>query len=140
MIDFFYEADFKLESEQEFTHWLNRVIGSENFIVGDINYIFCDDAYLLKINQQYLDHDTYTDIITFDYSDNSVVNCDIFISIERVDENAKSFRGSFESELLRVMSHGLLHIMGYNDKNAEDVRAMRRKEEEKIKLFHVEQK
>lgn len=140
MINFFYETDFKLELESKYIHWLNRVVSSEDFEVGELNYIFCDDEYLLKVNQQYLDHDTYTDIITFDYRENDIISADIFISIERVRENAKSFKGSFKTELLRVMSHGLLHIMDYNDKTEEDIILMRSKEDSKIKLFHVEHK
>lgn len=139
MINVFYETNFRLESEPKYIHWINRVIETESFEVGDINYIFCDDEYLLNVNQQYLNHDTYTDIITFDYRNGDIISADIFISIERVRENADSFKGSFKSELLRVMSHGLLHIMDYNDKNEEDIKMMRTKEEEKIKLFHVEQ-
>ncbi|MBD0779721.1 rRNA maturation RNase YbeY [Maribacter sp. ANRC-HE7] len=139
MINFFYETDFILDSEPNYIHWLNRVVDSEAFSVGEINYIFCDDEYLLKVNQQYLNHDTYTDIITFDYREGDIISGDILISVERVRENANSFKGCFKTELLRVMAHGLLHIMDYNDKMEEDIKMMRSKEEEKIKLFHVEQ-
>ena len=106
---------------------------------GDINYIFCDDEYLLEINQQYLDHDTLTDIISFDYCVGNELHGDIFISVERVRENALDFDVKFEEELLRVMAHGVLHYCGYKDKSEEDEKLMRQKEEEKIKLFHVEQ-
>ena len=99
---------------------------------------FDDDEYLLGINQEYLNHDTFTDIITFDYTQGSRVSADIFISVERVEENAKTFKVSFHQELLRVMVHGTLHLMKYNDKVEEDVVEMRSKEEEKIKMFHVE--
>jgi rRNA maturation RNase YbeY len=103
-----------------------------------LDYIFCDDEYLLKINQDYLDHDTYTDIITFPYGDLNVIAGDIFISVERVKENAVNFRVDFELELKRVMAHGVLHLLGYGDKSEEEVLQMRLKEDEKIKLFHVE--
>ncbi|WP_282053976.1 rRNA maturation RNase YbeY [Maribacter luteus] len=139
MIEFFYELDFGLDKEEYYIHWLNRVLVSEGFVLGDLNYIFCDDTYLLEINKKYLYHDTFTDIITFDYSESNVLNGDIFISIERVRENAGKFKKDFDNELLRVMSHGILHLMDYNDKTQEDVLMMREKEEEKIKMFHVEQ-
>ncbi|WBU90664.1 rRNA maturation RNase YbeY [Cellulophaga omnivescoria] len=138
MIDFHYETDFNLKGNTKYIDWINRIIASEDHLVGDINYIFCDDAYLLNINQQYLDHDTYTDIITFDYTDGTVISSDIYISIERVKENAADFKVNFNEELLRVMAHGILHLCGYKDKTNEEAAVMRSKEEEKIKLFHVE--
>ncbi|WP_077404419.1 rRNA maturation RNase YbeY [Cellulophaga omnivescoria] len=138
MIDFHYETDFNLKGNTKYIDWINRIIASEDHLVGDINYIFCDDAYLLNINQQYLDHDTYTDIITFDYTDGTVISSDIYISIERVKENAADFKVNFNEELLRVMAHGILHLCGFKDKTNEEAAVMRCKEEEKIKLFHVE--
>jgi len=114
-------------------------VESEDKVVGDINYIFCDDTYLLGINQKYLKHDTYTDIISFDYSEGETLAGDIFVSVERVRENAIEFGASFDNELLRVMSHGILHLAGYGDKEKSEVEVMRHKEEEKMKLFHVEQ-
>ena len=139
MISFNYENDFELTNESQISTWLSNVIVSENKKEGDINYIFCDDEYLLEINQQYLDHDTLTDIISFDYCVGNELHGDIFISIERVRENALDFDVKFEEELLRVMAHGVLHYCGYKDKSEEDEKLMRQKEEEKIKLFHVEQ-
>lgn len=138
MIDFNYEADFSLDRETKYIDWINRVITSESKTVGDLSFIFCDDTYLLDINMKYLDHDTLTDIITFDYCSGSLVSGDIFISVERVLENANSFQVSFEMELQRVLSHGVLHLMGYKDKLDKDIVVMRQKEEDKIKLFHVE--
>jgi len=138
MIDFNYETDFELTNEEEISTWLAKVILSENKKEGDINYIFCDDEYLVEINQQYLDHDTLTDIISFDYSVGNELHGDIFISVERVRENANDFNVSFNDELLRVMVHGVLHYCGYKDKTSEDELLMRSKEDEKIKLFHVE--
>ncbi|MDO6491379.1 MULTISPECIES: rRNA maturation RNase YbeY [unclassified Cellulophaga] len=138
MIDFHYETGFSLKDNTKYIDWINRIIASEEHLVGDINYIFCDDAYLLNINQQYLDHDTYTDIITFDYTDGKVISSDIYISVERVKENAVDFKVDFDVEMLRVMAHGVLHLAGYKDKSTEEAALMRSKEEEKIKLFHVE--
>lgn len=139
MISFNYESDYQLVNENSFVAWISKVILSEDGIVGEINYIFCDDEYLLKINQAYLRHDTYTDIITFDYTDGKIISSDIFVSIERVKENALEFKVAFQEELLRVMSHGVLHLLGYGDKTSADVKVMRLKEEEKMALFHVEQ-
>jgi rRNA maturation RNase YbeY len=137
MIDFNYESDFTLQDEAVYSDWLSRVILSENKNEGEINYIFCDDEYLLEINQQYLNHDTFTDIISFDYSVGNELNGDIFISIQRVADNALDFNVPFLEELKRVMVHGVLHYCGYKDKSADDERLMRSKEDEKIQLFHV---
>lgn len=139
MISYNYETDFELVNEQAFSNWISEVITSESKKEGEINYVFCDDNYLLEINQQYLNHDTLTDIISFDYSVGNELHGDIFISIERVKENAVDFNVSFDNELKRVMIHGVLHYCGYKDKSEEDERLMRSKEEEKMKLFHVEQ-
>ena len=139
MISFNYELEFTLENESVIADWLSKVIISENKKEGDINYIFCDDDYLLEINQQYLDHDTLTDIISFDYSVGNELHGDIFISIDRVRENALEFNVSFEDELNRVMVHGVLHYCGFKDKTEEDEKVMRIKEDEKIKMFHVKQ-
>ena len=139
MINFNYEASFKLANEDSYKEWISTVCESDGFNLGDLNYIFCDDAYLLNINQTYLQHDDYTDIITFDYTIGKVASGDIYISVERVKENADLFAVSFENELLRVMAHGVLHLMGYKDKSEEHTAQMRAKEEEKIKMFHVEQ-
>ena len=138
MINFNYETDFTLENEEAITTWLSNVIVSENKKEGEINYIFCDDEYLLKINLEYLNHDTLTDIISFDYSVGSELNGDIFVSVERVKENAIDFNTTFPAELKRVMAHGILHYCGYKDKTQSQSEIMRSKEEEKIKLFHVE--
>ncbi|MCK0158113.1 rRNA maturation RNase YbeY [Cellulophaga sp. F20128] len=138
MINFHYESEFRLTKETKFSDWINRIIISEGFVTGDINYIFCNDEYLLGINQKYLNHDTYTDIITFDYRMGKLLNSDIYISEERVSDNAVEFKVDFSEELLRVMAHGILHLCDYKDKSVNDSVLMREKEEEKIKLFHVE--
>lgn len=138
MIDFNYETDFALENEDVISSWLSKVIVSEDKKEGEINYIFCDDEYLLKINLEYLNHDTLTDIISFDYSMGNELNGDIFVSVERVGDNANDFKVSFEEELRRVLVHGILHYCGYKDKTTSDEQIMRSKEDEKIAMFHVE--
>ncbi len=139
MITFNYESEFNLENESVYSNWIARIIESEEYLVGEINYIFCDDEYLHTINVQFLNHDTLTDIISFDYTEGKVISGDIFISTERVHDNAIDFNVSFNEELKRVMVHGVLHYCGYKDKSDSDVQIMRQKEEEKINLFHVEQ-
>ncbi|MFH7016169.1 rRNA maturation RNase YbeY [Flavobacterium sp. FlaQc-47] len=139
MIDFNYETEFTLDNEQAFADWLSAVIVSENKNEGEINYIFCDDEYLHKINVEYLNHDTLTDIISFDYTVGNELNGDIFVSVERVEDNAKDFNVSFDDELKRVLAHGILHYCGYKDKSDADAELMRSKEDEKIAMFHVEQ-
>jgi metalloprotein, YbeY/UPF0054 family len=116
--------------------WLNSLATSEGFQIVELNYIFCSDEYLHKINLEYLNHDTLTDIITFDNSEEeNDIEGDIFISIDRVRENAKTHKSELQQELSRVIGHGLFHLMGYKDKEEEEVKAMRRKESEGIKLF-----
>lgn len=138
MIEFHFNSGLVLEDATKYSDWVNRVIESEGYVSGDVDYVFCTDDDLLKLNTEYLNHDTLTDIITFDYTDGKVVSGEIFISTERVLENALLYKVSFVNELLRVMGHGLLHLMGYGDKSEDEVMVMRQKEEEKIKLFHVE--
>ncbi len=113
--------------KKNYPKWISSVISSEDFKEGDINYIFCDDEYLHKLNVEFLNHDTLTDIISFDYSVGKELHGDIFISIERVKDNAKSFEVSFEEELNRVIVHGVLHYCGYKDKSDEDVKVNARK-------------
>ena len=138
MISFNYELDFSLEHEDTYASWIETIIESENKILGEISYIFCDDDFLHIINMQYLNHDTLTDIISFDYTEGDIISGDIFVSVERVEDNAKDFNVPFDEELKRVLAHGVLHYCGYKDKSDDDALLMRSKEEEKIKLFHVE--
>ena len=138
MIEFHFKSDFLMDNPSYYADWINRIIESEGFASGQIDYIFCTDDYLLELNLQYLNHDTFTDIITFDYTDGKTVSADIFISTERVKENAEAFKVDFDTELRRVMSHGVLHLTGYGDKSPNQKKIMRNKEEEKIKMFHVE--
>jgi rRNA maturation RNase YbeY len=115
--------------EEQISKWIDSSIASENKITGTINCIFCDDEYLLNINQTYLNHDTFTDIVTFNYVENNQISGDLFISIERVKENAETFNVSFERELKRVIIHGVLHLIGFNDKTPEEVEQIRAKED-----------
>ncbi|MFK8273441.1 rRNA maturation RNase YbeY [Capnocytophaga canimorsus] len=136
MITFNYETEFELpEQETVFQTWIEKIIASEEKELGELNYIFCDDNYLHQINVQYLDHDTLTDIITFDYTQEQIISGDIFISVERVADNAQGFNVDFQTELLRVMAHGVLHLCGYKDKSDAESKQMRNKEEEKMRLF-----
>jgi len=129
MISFNYETDFKLSNEQVVADWISKVIASEKCREGDINYIFCSDDYLYDINVKYLNHDTLTDIISFDYSVGKELHGDIYISVDRVIDNAKDFKVDFEVELNRVMVHGVLHYCGYKDKSESDILTMRSKED-----------
>ncbi len=129
MISFNYETDFKLENETKISEWISKAINSENCKEGELNYIFCSDDYLHKINVDFLNHDTLTDIISFDYSVGKELHGDVYISVERVEDNAKDFDVSFEDELSRVMIHGILHYCGYKDKSEEDAKLMRSKED-----------
>ena len=128
MISFNYETDFKLENENDFSSWITSVIINEGFKEGEINYIFCDDTYLLNLNIEFLNHDTLTDIISFDYTMGKEISGDIYISIDRVIENSEQFKVNFINELSRVMIHGVLHYCGYKDKTDEDIATMRMKE------------
>jgi len=139
MIDYQYEADFKLREPQQYTDWINKVITSEKVHLATISYVFCTDDYLLKLNEKFLGHNTYTDIISFDYSEGDNISGEIYISTDRVKENAQRYNVKFDIELQRVMAHGLLHLMGYKDKSEEEKKVMRTKEDEKINMFHVKQ-
>ncbi len=139
MIEYHYELPFDLLDEGGHTEWITRVVLDEGNKIVRLSYVFCDDNYLLKLNQEFLDHNTLTDILTFPYSDEEGMKGEIFISVERVQDNAKALNIPFDDELKRVMIHGVLHLLGYTDRTAQDKRKMRAKEEEKIKMFHVEQ-
>ncbi len=135
MISFNYETDFLLDNDNEISSWISNVISGEGFKEGDINYVFCSDEYLHKLNVEFLNHDTLTDIISFDYSVGKIIQGDIFISIERVADNAKDFKTSFKEELNRVIIHGILHYCGYKDKTQADAKLMREKENHYLSLL-----
>lgn len=132
MISFNYETDFKLKNESLISNWVSNTIKLEGYKEGDINYVFCNDEYLHNLNVEFLDHDTLTDIISFDYSVGKELHGDVFISVERVRDNAKDFTTEFELELHRVIIHGILHYCGYKDKTDRDKSQMRSKEDEHL--------
>lgn len=136
MITFNSETTFNLNNETKTILWIERVVVLEGFVVGEINYIFCDDTYLNRINKEFLNHDSFTDIISFDYSLGKQISGDIFISIERVLDNAGKYNVTFENELRRVMVHGVLHYMGYKDKTIEEKKIMTLKENTCILLLN----
>ena len=129
MISFNFETEFNLHNSEALSEWISETIQSEGCKEGDINYVFCDDEYLYKLNVEFLKHDTLTDIISFDYSVGKELHGDIFISIERVEENAQELGVNFHAEIHRVMIHGILHYCGYKDKEEKDKIQMRQKED-----------
>ena len=134
-----YEAadiSFPKIKRRETTRWIKQVIEHFNKKPGDITYIFCSDEEILRINKLYLNHDYYTDIITFDYSEKGRVSGDLFISLETVKTNSEKFKTKYEEELHRVMIHGILHLCGYEDKTPVKKKIMRAKEDETLKLFY----
>jgi len=134
---FFHTEDisFALESEITTSNWLVKLVESHNKKVGELNYIFCSDDYLLKMNQEHLKHDYFTDIITFDYCEDDLISGDLFISIDRTNENAKTFGKTEINELNRVIAHGLLHLLGFKDKTAEEISEIRTMEEQALNML-----
>ncbi|MFY1048147.1 rRNA maturation RNase YbeY [Chryseobacterium sp. GP-SGM7] len=128
MIQFFYE-NISESVNTEYKKWLEEIILSERKKLGEINYIFCNDDYLLKVNQDYLQHDYYTDIITFDYVKGKTISGEIFVSLQRISDNASTLSKDYEEELRRVLAHGVLHLSGYKDKTEEEEKLMRSKED-----------
>lgn len=135
MIAFNYETEFELANHEKLESWITACVEKQEFRLGELNYIFCDDAYLLKLNVEFLEHDTLTDIISFDYTMGKLISGDIFISVERVKENAAELNISFEEELKRVMIHGVLHYMGLKDKTDEEKLKMRAMEDACLSNF-----
>lgn len=134
---FFEETNFTLPDANKIKAWLKTIAMEENFKLDSINYIFCSDEYLLSLNLQYLNHDTYTDIITFDYSENEILEGDIYISVDRINENAQQLNVDFNEEIHRVIVHGLLHMMGFKDKSPIQKKQMRRKEDSCLSLLTI---
>ena len=132
MIDFFSETLFSLQNPNEIARWISKIIKDQKREEGEISYIFCDDQYLHKLNLEFLNHDSLTDIISFDNSLGDQINGDIFISVERVKENADTYKTNFEDELHRVIIHGILHYCGFNDKTKAEAAMMRKKEDEAL--------
>lgn len=128
---------FKLKKSALIKKWIEKVAAKEKRSVGDLSYVFMSDEELLKINQQFLKHNTYTDIITFDYSENKKISGEIFISVDRVEENAKKMGTTFEDEIHRVIIHGVLHLCGYKDKTKIDSDNMRKQEDKALRVFNA---
>ena len=135
MIQFFFENIDEINIDPDVNKWLENIIMSEEKKVGEITYVFCDDEYLLKINQDYLKHDYYTDIITFDYVKGKTISADIFVSLPRILENTQLHSKDFKDEFHRVLAHGILHLCGYKDKTQEEILLMREKENFYLSLF-----
>lgn len=129
------DVKFTLKDKQVLRNWVALVATNEGFSIAPINYVFCSDGHLLDMNKQFLNHNYFTDIITFDYTEGKRLSGDIFISIDRVADNAKTYKSTFECELNRVMIHGVLHLMGYKDKSPADEKKMRAKENAALKLL-----
>jgi probable rRNA maturation factor len=129
------DFDFNLEKKTHVKNWLKKVAKKEGKTMGAISYLFCTDEYLLQINRQFLNHDFYTDIITFDYSEKKKIEGEIFISIDRVKDNAVKFKQPFEKELMRTLVHGILHLCGYKDKSPTDSKTMQAKEDSALQML-----
>ena len=138
-IDFVYNTDFKLDNEAEISSWIAAFCQTENTSVDSLVFAFFSDEDLKALNIKHLSPDYYTDVISFDESKNNVLNGNIAISVERVAENAAKYSVSFEEELRRVMIHGVLHFMGYNDSNENEITVIRKKEDYALSMFHVKQ-
>jgi len=129
MISFNSNIDFKLKNKVKLKKWINNIIEKEGKKLNFVNFIFCDDNEMLEKNISYLNHMTYTDILTFDYTENNIISGDILISIDRITENAKTYNVTFKKELKRVIIHGILHLIGYKDKSKKEKKIMREKED-----------
>ena len=135
MISFHSEVPFEISDSDATVLWLTSIISQENYNEGEVSIVFCDDEFLHKLNVEFLNHDTLTDVISFDYSIGKEIHGEIFISIDRVRENANEFNQNFDTELSRVMAHGVLHYCGYKDKSTSEAAIMRSKEE-----FYLQQR
>ena len=139
LISFFSESvEFQLIDKTRYSQWISELIKQQGKNLGEISYIFCSDDYLHKLNLAHLNHDTLTDIITFDYTHAGIISGDLFISVDRVKENAASFQVDFLLEMKRVMAHGVLHLIGFNDKTTAEKKVMRKEEDKAISLFSNE--
>ncbi len=128
---------FDFEHKNDIQSWIQEAISKEGKTMGEITYVFCSDNYLHKINLEHLQHDTFTDIITFNYCVDDIISCDIFISNDRVNENSETFKTTFQNELNRVIIHGILHLVGYDDKSDSDKEVMRSKEDFYLSLLSI---
>jgi rRNA maturation RNase YbeY len=138
-IEYVYNTSFSLDNESKISKWLIKAVEAEGFFVGDVAYAFFNDNDLKDMNIKYLDHDFFTDVISFNDSKGNVLSGNIAVSVDRVKDNSLKFNTPFNDELLRVMVHGLLHFMGFNDSSEEETLLMRNKEDDNLKMFHGEQ-
>ena len=138
-IEYVYNTSFSLDNENKVSKWLKKAVEAEGFSVGEVVYAFFNDNDLKELNVKHLNHDFFTDVISFNDSKNDVLSGNIAISVDRVKENSIKFKTSFNDEMMRVMVHGLLHFMGYDDSSEEETLLMRNKEDDNLKMFHVEQ-
>ena len=139
MIDFVYNTNFQIENHRVFSRWLVEVAAAENCLIHDLVFLFVSDQELLTMNKKYLKHNYFTDVITFGELEDDKISGNIAISVDRVLDNSKRYGVSFDQELKRVMVHGLLHIIGYNDKTKKEKLTMSQKETDALKMFHVKQ-
>jgi len=136
VINFFYEQVVENQVDEDIIKsWVSTIITNYNSFLGSINYIFCDDEYILDVNQQYLNHDYFTDIITFDYCENNIISGDLFISLDTVLSNSRLFNTSYYQELHRVIIHGILHLIGFKDKSEPEAEEMRKQEEKALDIL-----
>ena len=140
MSEIIFLGDHYLKHISDVKDWINLIVERASFVVENLTYQFVDDSKMIQVNRKFLNHDNYTDIITFDYTEGAKLSADIFISTERVLENAEKFDLTYENEMMRVLIHGVLHCLGYSDKTQEEKQMMRKKENESLELFHVEHK
>ena len=138
-IEYVYNTSFSLDNENKVSKWLKKAVETEGFSVGEVVYAFFNDNDLKELNIKHLNHDFFTDVISFNDSKNDILSGNIAISVDRVKENSIKFKTSFNDEMMRVMVHGLLHFMGYDDSSEEETLLMRNKEDDNLKMFHVEQ-
>lgn len=136
MITFNYETEFEISNESILENWVDTIISNSGCETGELNFIFCDDEYLHKLNVEFLNHDTFTDVISFDNTLGKLISGDIFISVERVRENAKEYNATFEDELHRVMIHGVFHFLGFKDKSSVDEKIMRIQENNALSILN----
>ena len=139
MIDFVYNTDFQIENQRVFSKWLVEVAAAENCLIHDLVFLFVSDQELLAMNKKFLKHNHFTDVITFGELEGDKISGNIAISVDRVLDNSKTYGVRFDEELKRVMAHGLLHIIGYNDKTKKEKLTMSQKETDALKMFHVKQ-
>lgn len=138
MIDYNFENTVELKLDFDaISAWIEKIVSREILELGELTYIFCDDETILEVNQKFLNHDYYTDVITFDYTEENIISGDIYISLDTVKSNSELYNTTFLEELYRVIIHGVLHLCGYKDKSDKDEKLMRQKEDEALKMLYL---